>query len=467
MRMVESVEQPYRGGMAGILPGGCFCIAQADSMLSGRCTCMRILRPSPFLAVVVSFLPALTGCVTTNPAKDPHEHVFVKSWPAPEGSQALRLAVKDFIDIKGEVTTAGSAYLARTNAPATQDAECLRLARERGVHIVGKTNASEFGVTSSGVNPHFGTPRSPLTPEKDTRLISGGSSSGSAVAVATGMADVAFGTDTGGSVRIPAACCGVYGLKTTFGLVSLKGVFPMSPKNLDTVGPLAKNVPNLVKGMALLQRDLLPKYEEAVADKPVGRNFHVGRLYVDGTAPEVDRAIDAALVKAGFKIVKLSDSFKKSWEQAQKDGLTVAVSDAWTNDEQYRNKRGVSGVTKATILLGQIEHLTGNYDRALKRRAAWQRLLKETFREVDLIALPTLKTVPPVIPRFGGSVLFEAQTFALQNTVSFNYSGNPAIAIPVPMANANITVTSLQLVGPRLSEAQLLNAGRIVASKHE
>ncbi|TDU81694.1 amidase/aspartyl-tRNA(Asn)/glutamyl-tRNA(Gln) amidotransferase subunit A [Prosthecobacter fusiformis] len=424
-------------------------------------------RPSlqSCLALVL-LLQALPSCTieVTKPARNPTDHVFLRYWPAPEGYQGLKVAVKDFIDIEGQVTSAGSAYLAKNNPPASKDAACLRGVRAQGAHIVGKTNASEFGVTSSGLNPHFGTPRSPLTDRKH-RLISGGSSSGSAVSVATGMADVALGTDTGGSVRIPAACCGVYGLKTTFGLVSLKGVFPMSPKHLDTVGPLAKNIPNLAKGMSLLKPGFDEEYAEARQEKPSGRSIRIGRLYVDGTDPEIDRAIDAALKKSGFRVVRLNKEFKDAWDQAQKDGLTVAVADAWTNDEQYGNKRGVSSVTKATILLGRVEHLTGNYDRALKRKPGWQRTLRRTFDRVDLIALPTLKKLPPPIPRFGGSALFEALTFSLQNTVSFNYSGNPAIAIPVPVEGKEIPVTSLQLVGPRLSEAELLNAGRIVSSK--
>jgi len=424
----------------------------------------RLVPLSSCMARVLLVSLALNGCTATRPARGPTDHAFIHYWPAPEGNQALRLAVKDFIDVKGYVTSAGSEYVAKHNPPATRDAECLKIARERGVHIVGKTNASEFGVTSSGVNPYFGTPRSPLTDRKH-RVISGGSSSGSAVAVATNLADVAFGTDTGGSVRIPAACCGVYGLKTTFGLVSLKGVFPMSPKNLDTVGPLAKNIPNLVRGMSLLKRGFEKEYAEAVADRPTGRNFTVGRLYVDGTDPAIDQAVDAALKKAGFKVIRLNERFKEAWDQAQKDGLTIAVGDAWTNDDQYRNKRGVSAVTKATILLGQVEHLTGGYDRALQNRSSWQRWLRRTFQQVDIIALPTLKKQPPPIPRFGGSALFEATTFALQNTVSFNFSGNPALAIPVPLKEGEIPMTSLQLVGPRLSEAELLNAGRIVASK--
>lgn len=427
-------------------------------------SCSRNLAATLLSSLLLS--STFTSCeiVRTRPARDITDHVFVRRMPAPPDDGKLRLAVKDFIDVKGEVTTAGSAYLAETAAPAGQDAACLRLARERGVHIVGKTNASEFGVTSSGINPHFGTPRSPLTGRRH-RVISGGSSSGSAVAVATGLADVAFGTDTGGSVRIPAACCGVYGLKTTFGLVSLKGVFPMSPQNLDTVGPLARDLPKLVQGMDLLEEGFKADYERAVSDSPEGGYIRIGRLYVPGTDPKIDAAVDRALEKAGFRVVKLNDEFVKAWEQAQKDGFTVAVADAWTNDQKYRDKKGVSTVTKTTILLGRVEHLTGGYSRALKRKPDWQRLLRSTFRQVDLIALPTLKQPPPRIPRFGGSAIFEALTFSLQNTVSFNYSGNPAVAIPVPMENPDIPETSLQIVGPYYREAELLNAARLVSSK--
>jgi amidase len=143
--------------------------------------------------------------------------------------------------MKGLVTTAGSEYFAKTSPPATGDAECLAIARERNVRIIGKTNLSEFAVAPSGLNEYFGTPKNPFS--KWRKFIPGGSSSGSAVAVARGMADVAFGTDTAGSIRVPAACCGIVGLKTTFGLISLKSVLPIDPNHLDTVGPMAKDKP--------------------------------------------------------------------------------------------------------------------------------------------------------------------------------------------------------------------------------
>jgi amidase len=205
------------------------------------------------------------------------------------------------------VTTAGSKYFAKRGTPALRDAECLEGARSRDVFIVGKTNLTEFGFGGSGMNEYFGTPKNRFVGRP--KLIPGGSSSGSAVAVASGMADVALGTDTAGSVRVPAACCGIVGLKTTFKLISLEGVFPLSPNNLDTVGPMAKDIARVVQGMDLLQDGFEARYKEAVAAKPSARGITIGRLYVDGTDPAIDKAVDDALAAKNFRVVKLSKSF--------------------------------------------------------------------------------------------------------------------------------------------------------------
>lgn len=368
--------------------------------------------------------------------------------------------------MKGEVTSAGSEYLAKNGTPAAQDAECLKQARAKNVWIVGRTNMSEFAATSSGINGYYGTPRSSLTRKR--KLVPGGSSSGSAVAVATGMAEVAFGTDTGGSVRIPAANCGVYGLKTTYGLVSLKGVFPMSPRHLDVVGPMAKTLPNLVTGMDLLDSGFEQRYAAAVAASPTARRIKVGRLYVDGTNPEIDVAVDSALIRAGFQVVNLTPEFKKQWVEAQKNGRIVAIADAWKSDEAYMNKRGVTSMTKAALLLGRVEYDT-TYPKALESRRDWQQTLRETFREVDFIVLPTMKDFPARVPLFGSSALFEATAFGKQNTVAFNLSGNPAVAMPIPLLGERkknkIRLTSLQIAGPKRSEAELLNIVRLIDSK--
>ena len=366
--------------------------------------------------------------------------------------------------MRGVVTTAGSEHLAKTRAPAARDARCLELARERKVRIVGKTNLTEFAVTVSGKNSYFGTPVN--RPDGHARLIPGGSSSGSAVAVATGMVDVAFGTDTAGSIRVPAACCGIYGLKTTFGLVPTKGVFPISPKHLDTVGPMAKDLPRLVLGMDLLQRDFAALYDAAVAAKPTASQIRIGRLYLDHTDPAIDQAIDQALTASGFHIIQLDSGFKTKWMEAEADGKTVALADTWLHDRKYINEDGVATTTKMVIRQGEWDYTMG-YDDALSRQKAWQRDLNRELEKVDFIAVPTLQALPPAFPFWGSSVGFEWLVFNSQNTVSVNFAGNPALAIPIPMPAQGKThpVTSLQLVGRRLGEAQLLNAGRLLAAK--
>jgi Asp-tRNA(Asn)/Glu-tRNA(Gln) amidotransferase A subunit family amidase len=408
----------------------------------------------------------LSGCASKQQRqlKRSREHAFIAYWPTEANNHGLRLAVKDNIDMKGRVTSAGSEYLAKHQAPATRDAPCLALARERNVQIVGKTNLTEFAVTVSGKNSYFGTPKSRLDGKNE--VIPGGSSSGSAMAVATDMADVSFGTDTGGSIRVPAACCGVYGLKTTFGLVPTQGVFPISPKHLDTVGPMARNISDLALGMDLLQRGFAARYQEARADKPSARQITIGRLYLDGTDPEIDQAIDAELEAKHFKVIRLNPRFQTKWKQAEKDGKVVALADTWLNDQQYANQKGVSLLTKLVILSGELDY-KGEYQAALKRKSAWQRELRQVFRQVDFIAVPTLQGLPPQMPFWGSDAVFEWRVFDMQNTVGVNFAGNPALALPIkmPAKGKTVPVTSLQLVGPRLSEAELLNAGRFIETK--
>jgi amidase len=412
----------------------------------------------PRLLIAALVVGQFNGCLLPTRRAATKDRAFIRYWPPPESDERLHLAVKDLIDVKGFVTTAGSQYLAKNRAPASRDAECLTNARKRNVEIVGKTNLTEFAFGGSGINEYFGTPRNYFNGKR--RLIPGGSSSGSAVAVANETADVAFGTDTAGSVRVPAACCGILGLKTTFGLVSLKGVFPLSPNNLDTVGPMARDVPRLVEGMDLLEDGFAAKYRRAVAANPSAAGITIGRLYLDGTDPAIDRAIDDALAARNFKVIKLGKAFRENWVQADKYGRVVATADAWLNGREYLNKKGVTPTTKAGIVLGELEY-NNNYREALRVRARWRKTLRRMFERVDFIALPTLQRMPPKIPFFGRSAVFEALVLDLQNTEAVNLAGNPAIAIPIPLNVKEGSLTSLQIVGPRLSEAELVNAARL------
>jgi amidase len=410
------------------------------------------------LLLAALLLAHLGGCTISPQRAATKDRAFIRYWPPHEVGQRLRVAVKDLIDMKGVVTTAGSQYLAKNRAPAARDAECLAIARKRNVEIVGKTNLTEFAFGGSGINEYFGTPRNRFNGRR--KLIPGGSSSGSAVAVANGMADVAFGTDTAGSVRVPAACCGILGLKTTFGLIPLKGVFPLSPNNLDTVGPMAKDVDHLVEGMDLLQQGFAARYSRAVAAAPSASDITVGRLYLDGTDPAVDKAIDNALAARGFKVLRLGKAFKERWEEADKYGRSVATADAWLNGREYLTKKGVTTTTKAGILLGEVEYKT-KYQEAKWVRLRWRNTLGQVFKTVDFVAVPTLQRMPPRVPFFGRSAAFEALVLDLQNTEAVNLAGNPAIAIPIPLDAKEGRLTSLQLIGPRLSEAELVNAARL------
>src|SRR4029077_12419879 len=160
---------------------------------------------SKWLPLTLASLVLCSGCsFLPRPSKLSGNRAFIAYWPPDPNSKGLRLAVKDNIDMKGVVTTAGSEIFSVTHKSAKKDAACLAIARQRNVQIVGKTNLSEFAVSPSGMNEYFGTAVNPLK----RNLIPGGSSSGNAVALASGMADVAIGTDTGGSVCGAVPRCG-------------------------------------------------------------------------------------------------------------------------------------------------------------------------------------------------------------------------------------------------------------------
>src|SRR3954451_16532245 len=212
-----------------------------------------------------------------------------------DSGPGIAVAVKDLIDMAGVVTTAGCRALADNALPAERDAPLLREIRRREaageVWIVGKTNLHELAYGTTGANPWWGTSVNPRYPT----LYPGGSSSGSATAVAAGEALVALGSDTGGSVRIPAACCAIAGLKTTHGRVPLTGVWPLAP-SLDTIGPMAVDVAGLVAGMQLLE----PGFVVAPsAPTPLVRFRGID------THPVIDAAVDEALAAAELDVVDI------------------------------------------------------------------------------------------------------------------------------------------------------------------
>ncbi|MDP9240839.1 MAG: amidase family protein, partial [Actinomycetota bacterium] len=223
--------------------------------------------------------------------------------------------------------------MATDAGPAAKDAACLAGARAAGAQIVGKTTLHELCQGGTGVNPDFGTPANPL----DRLRIPGGSSSGSAVAVANGLADVAFGTDTGGSVRLPAACCGVTGLKTTHGLVSTVGVYPLAP-SLDTVGLLAADVARLAVGAGWL----LPGFAPSAAAS------EVRRVRPDvAVLPEIDDAVDRALALSPLPVRDLPVT---GWQEAQRICLALIRAEAWRHQGHLLARRRLLSETAVRLL---------------------------------------------------------------------------------------------------------------------
>jgi len=325
----------------------------------------------------------------------------------------IRLAVKDLIDIEGEPTTAGCRALAEHAEPATADAACLAGARRAGARIVGKTNLSELAFDAIGANQWYGTPVNPL----DHRRIPGGSSSGSAVAVGTGEADVAYGSDTGGSVRIPSACCGTVGLKTTFGRIPLAGVWPLA-QSLDTIGPMAADVAGVVAGMGLLEEGFTPAGAPARV---------IGRLRPPDVDPAIDQAVDPIITR-----------------------------EAWINDHHLlAEPTKVSERIAARVASGAAVTET-MIEEGRRIQDAWRAEVTAALARVELLALPTLLSFAPF--------LGEPAEYNLNALTSpFNVSGSPALAMPVPAGTAPLP-GSLQLVGPLGGEEMLCATAAVLAA---
>ncbi|MBA2609674.1 MAG: amidase [Actinobacteria bacterium] len=350
-----------------------------------------------------------------------------------------RLAVKDAIDVKGAVTTAGCQALADRAVVADDDAACVTTARAAGARIVGKSNLHELCFGTTGLNPTFGDPVNPRWPD----LVPGGSSSGSAVAVVLEEADVGYGTDTGGSVRLPAACCGIAGLKTTHGRVSLEGVWPLSP-SLDTIGPLARDTAGLVTGMQML----VPGFTVDGVDPATV----VGRL---ATAPDVsvdpafDRAVDDALRDAEMNVEPVELA---GWDRCGRSFALVIGYEAWRSDEDLLAIPGGVHDYVGERLRGCAGITADAYDEALREKEQWTREVLALLARVPVIALPTLHEAP---------VDVDAPFLPNPLVFPFNLAGVPAVSIPLPGGPG----TSLQLVAaPGGEELLLATAARVEAS---
>jgi amidase len=357
-----------------------------------------------------------------------------------------RVAVKDLIDVAGVPTTAGCRALADRAEAATADAPCLAGLRAADARIVGKANLHELAMLPIGTNPWFGSPVNPLDPA----LIPGGSSSGSAVAVANDDADVALGSDTGGSVRIPSACCGTAGLKTTHGRVSLERVWPLAP-SLDTIGPMARDIAGVALGMQLLEPGFTPAADAARV---------IGRLRTSGD-PAIEAAIDDALARSEFDVVDVDPAILATGAQLFSAIYFAEMYDA-DHDLVTAHPEGVGADIKEVV--GVADAFRAGVADARAALPAWRAEFARQFDRVQLLALPTLPTFPPRVADIDNATLMQSVIDLTANILPFNAAGVPCTAQPVPVPGARLPA-SLQLVGPHNGEEVLLaTAARVEAA---
>ncbi|MFG1394935.1 amidase [Xanthobacter agilis] len=374
------------------------------------------------------------------PAIDPvASHILVT--PLDLGGSGLRVAVKDTIDIAGLPTRAGSQVYADA-APASAHAQVVERLLAQGCRIVGKANLHEMAFGVTGVNPHTGTALNPYFPHH----VPGGSSSGSAAAVAAGIADFALGTDTGGSVRTPACCCGVFGLKTTFGRVSRIGVAP-ARSSLDCVGPFAVDAAMLTRAMAIIDPSFTPL---SLARIPV-----LGLLSVSAS-----RAVSAAFAEAlAAAAVELRPARVEGLDDAYEAGLTIINFENWVAFGPLTASPAM-GADVRLRLLGAARTTPEMVAAANGVRARVSAAVDAALDAVDALVLPTMPDVPPRLEEAGDA---RAAIGITRFVRAFNLTGHPALTVPVLTTEG--LPAGIQLVGRKGDDARLCAIAEWLSSR--
>jgi aspartyl-tRNA(Asn)/glutamyl-tRNA(Gln) amidotransferase subunit A len=374
--------------------------------------------------------------------------VSVESGEEPGPLNGVPVGLKDLIDHQGRVTTCGSAFYrvqASGSAPAVERLEAA------GAVIVGRTGLHEFAFGFSSENPHFGPVRNPWDPATSP----GGSSGGSGAAVAAGITPVAIGTDTGGSIRVPAALCGCYGLKVTHGRISLEGVFPLVP-SVDTVGPLANSVENLDIAYRVLSGD------PSVAPSPDHLRIGIPQPWTDD-AP-MDDEVDAEFTLATQHLAELGHEVVTVHLPEVLPGreIILAIAEEVTDvHREFRAQRLPYGEDVAARL-EDCETVTPEESQTGR---AWQHLLRgrfaDVFETVDLLVTPTVPVMRKVI---GVDTIGDLHYRAVLSwfTALVNHTLHPALAMP--LVDSGAPPVSLQAIGPMGSETGLLGFGRALES---
>jgi aspartyl-tRNA(Asn)/glutamyl-tRNA(Gln) amidotransferase subunit A len=339
------------------------------------------------------------------------------------------LSIKDLFDVAGEPTRAGSKVLAEEAKPAAADAPAIRRLRQAGAVIVAKTNMTEYAFSGVGMNPHYGTPGNPA----DRARIPGGSTSGGAVAVADGMCEIAIGTDTGGSTRIPAALCGIVGFKPSRQRAPTEGAFPLS-FSLDSIGPMARTVADCALADAVMAGEEL----EMVAPAPLA-GLRLGALQglvltsVDDT---VGRRYPAALDRLAKAGVRLSDRklalIDAMVETNALGGLAPPEAFMIHRDRIKRRGDEIDPNVRLRIARGG-EMSAADYVYSQRRRAELIRAMDATLADDDAFVWPTTPIVAATMAEMTDAKVFSTNNMLLlRNTNIVNFFDLCAISLPLP-----------------------------------
>jgi len=354
----------------------------------------------------------------------------------------IPIALKDLIDVAGMVTTAASELFLENRA--AEDADVVHRLKQTGAIILGKTNLHEFAYGGSGMISHFGAVRNPVNP----LYISGGSSSGSAAAVAAGFCFAALGTDTAGSVRLPAACCGVVGLKPTYGCVSTRGVVPLA-WSYDHVGPIARTVED-----ADIVLRAISDLEIQVID-PAQLKIGVARKYFfEGCDPEIKGVIDA-----------IADSLRAvDVELPIDEDRTVSNAEAFAYHQQFIAEHPDRYQKETLRRIRSGEQITAAaYITKRRELHEIRRHAGEVFKNVDVVLTPTVAISPSLIAELeeNPKELRPRELLMLRNTRPFNVLGLPTISVPCGQTKAGLPIGAQLTAGPG-REDQIIAVGRLI-----
>ena len=367
----------------------------------------------------------------------------------------LPVSIKDLFDVAGETTLAASVVM-RDAPPAVADATIVARLRAAGAAIIGKTNMSEFAYSGVGINPHYGTPANPADPSR----IPGGSSSGAAVSVANGSCVAAIGSDTGGSVRIPAALCGLVGFKPTMRRVPVQGAMPLAP-SLDSIGPIAHTVDDCIFLDNVIADEALVIPEIALA----GLKFAVPEdVVLDDIDAQVAKAFTATLSRLSAAGVQLTEIPMKMLTEARELYL-ISPYEAyrWHKDLLARRAADYDPRVLARIQLG-ANATDADRKKITEARADWRSRVEQAITGFDALVMPT---VPIVAPRTEALVtsdeaFFDANKLILRNPSIINLLDGCAISLPCHR-QGDLPV-GFSLAGKSMSDARVLSIAKAVES---